>query len=333
MSNMYRANNNNISLQFKERNAFIKEFNRKKIYENQNHCTTTPNNSKINSENKNRWNYLYNLNKVQNLQKKEKREKQRLLTEEKELKECTFIPKLNKNDDISYIYSKNNSNYNKEEKMSKNNSFINLNLFQRQKLWIEKKNKDIIGKKNKKYTEEMEECYFSPEINDKNAINKAKFKKKTINLIEDPESYAMYIKRLKKKREQSNKEKNEDKFKPGSGNLWDKINRGSKGNRGNNNKFNCEYNIRTNKSKNELLDKNKLYEDLYKRNIKRLNNPYGKGIEYDGIYKNNKMNKVEKDDIIYNKPIEYGKAIKILHDKLYDINLESDDDCDKDYIF
>lgn len=101
MSNMYIANS--ISLQFKERDAFIKEFNRKKIYENQNHCITTPNNSKINSENKNRWNYLYNLNKVQNLQKKEKREKQRLLTEEKELKECTFIPKLNKNNDISYI--------------------------------------------------------------------------------------------------------------------------------------------------------------------------------------------------------------------------------------
>ena len=45
------------------------------------------------------------------------------------------------------------------------------------------------------------------------------------------------------------------------------------------------------------------------------------------------MNKMEKDDIIYNKPIEYGKAIKILHDKLYNINLESDNDCDKDYIF
>lgn len=234
---------------------------------------------------------------------------------------------------IYHIYNKNTSN-NKEEKMTKNNSFINLNLFQRQKLWIEKKNKDIIGKKNKKYTEEMEECFFSPEINDKNVINKAKFKKKTINLLEDPESYAMYIKRLKKKREQKNKEKNEDNFKPGSGNLWDKINKGSKGIRvNNNNKFYCEYNIRNNKSKNELFDKNKLYEDLYKRNIKRLNNPYGKGIEYDGIYKKNKMNKMEKDDIIYNKPIEYGKAIKILHDKLYDINLESDNDYDKDYIF
>ena len=319
MSNISRFSNN-ISFKFKERDEFIKNFQKKKY--NQDYCITSPKKININSNN-NRWNYLYNLNKLKKIENKEKRERQRLLTEEKELKECTFIPNINNG--ISYIYNKENNN----NKIKKNNSFINLNLFQRQKLWIEKKDKNIKKMKNKKKRDEMEECLFVPEINDKNAINKIRLKKKTINLIEDPESYSMYIKRLKNKREQINKKNNENKLKPGNGNIWNKINK--------NKKLDCEYSIKrlskSNSKRKYEFDKIKLYENLYKKNMKLLNDPYGKEMKNNNYnLKKNKLNKIEEESF-YNCPIEYGKAINILHTKLYSINLDSEDEDEKDYIF
>ena len=66
------------------------------------------------------------------------------------------------------------------------------------------------------------------------------------------------------------------------------------------------------------MDKNKLYEELYKKNVYKMNDPYGNGNKND---ESNITGFCEQDSI-YNQPIEYGKAIDILHNALYSIDLE-----------
>ena len=51
-------------------------------------------------------------------------------------------------------------------------------------------------------------------------INKKILGEKSIKLIEDPESYYQYVKRLKKKRDEINNKKNLEKQIPGNGFLW-----------------------------------------------------------------------------------------------------------------
>ena len=58
----------------------------------------------------------------------------------------------------------------------------------------------------------MKNCFFIPEINNEDALKKTKIKTKTINLLEDPESYSMYIKRLQKKKRGGRKRKKKGKF-------------------------------------------------------------------------------------------------------------------------
>ena len=89
--------------------------------------------------------------------------------------------------------------------------------------------------------------------------------------------------------------------------------------------MNTEYSIGnlSKKVKNGEIDKNKLYEDLYTKSINNLNDPYGR-VESDN-FKSNVIEYVEQESI-YNQPIEYGKAIDILHNKLYSINFDNDQD-------
>ena len=360
MLNLNQNNSNNISIRFRDRDEFIQEFKRRNAYQNSSYISSPKLNYyyPIN----NRWNYLHDLDKLYKSKIEEKREKQRLLTEEKEMKECTFNPHLNKN--ISYIYnnlkSNNNINDNNEKLKTNENdrknhsSFVNLSLIERQKAWISKKKNDLKEKESIKHKDEMEECFFTPEINDENAINKVKMNKKTINLLEDPESYSMYIKRLKKKREQVKNEKKIERLRPGYGNIWKKISGKSrdksydikndystklsrsriidKQNKRKNKYINTEYSLDNfNKGiKKEEIDKNQLYEDLYKKSITKLNDPYGKEFENDNNKNRNEINNLSgyKEEYFYNHPIQYGKAIDILHNKLYSINLESEEDED-----
>ena len=50
-------------------------------------------------------------------------------------------------------------------------------------------------------------CFFTPEINADDVLKKTRIKTKTINLLEDPESYSLYIKRLQKKRDEVERER------------------------------------------------------------------------------------------------------------------------------
>ena len=344
MSILSGANTNNkenISIQLRDREEFIEEFLRQKGYQNTSYISSP---TTISYPRRQRWNYLHDFNKLYKTKLQEKREQQKILEDEKEMRECTFEPKLNKS--ISYI---NNGNNNKSY-----NSLLNLNLIERQDAWIEKRKNNIKQKEKEKQNEQMKNCFFTPEINNEDALKKTRIKTKTINLLEDPESYSMYIKRLQKKREEPEKEKKRENSRPGSGKIWEKRFRSNRRNnsydytkheysrnlsrsksnqkkRLNNSKYSGNSKIlKTEISGGRLskrikkgdLDKTKLYEELYKKNVFKMDDPYGNGNKNDesnitGFYEH---------DSIYNQPIEYGKAIDILHNALYSIDLEPEQD-------
>ena len=332
--------NENISLRLRDREEFIEEFLNQKGYKNTSYISSPT----ISYPRPQRWNYLHDFNKLYKTKLQEKREQQKQIEDEKEMRECTFEPKLNKS--VSYI---NNSNNNKSY-----NSLLNLNLIERQDAWIEKRKNNIKQREKEKQDEQMRNCFFTPEINNEDALKKTKIKAKTINLLEDPESYSMYIKRLQKKRDEAEKEKKRERSRPGSGNIWEKRLRSNRRNnsydytkheysrnlsrsksntkkRLNNSKFSINNNVlKTENSVSRLskkfkkgeVDKSKLYEELYKKNVYKLSDPYGAGNKSEvsnltGYYEN---------DSIYNQPIEYGKAIDILHNALYSIDLEPEED-------
>ena len=334
-------NNENISIQLRDREEFIEEFLRQKGYQNTSFVSTPI----ISYPRRQRWNYLHDFNKLYKTKLQEKREQQKQLEDEKEMKECTFEPKLNKS--ISYINSTNNKSY---------NSLLNLNLIERQDAWIEKRKNNIKQKEKEKQNEQMKNCFFTPEINNEDALKKTRIKTKTINLLEDPESYSMYIKRLQKKRDEAEKAKKREGSRPGSGNIWEKR---FKSNRRNNSYDytkheysrnlsrsksnqkkrlnNSKYSINKNMLKTETsvgrlskrlkkgdVDKNTLYEELYKKNIYKMDDPYGNSNNNKNDVSN--MTGYTEHDSIYNQPIEYGKAIDILHNALYSIDLEPEEE-------
>ena len=336
-------NYENISLQLRDREEFIEEFLRQKGYQN----TSFQSSPTLISQNPPRWNYLHDFNKLYKKKIQEKRELQKHLEDEKEMRECTFEPKLNKS--ISFI---NNSNYNKTY-----DSLLKLNLIERQNAWIEKRNNELKQKEKEKQEEQMKNCFFTPEINDEDVLEKSKIKVKTISLLEDPESYTMYIRRLQKKRNEDEKERRRVLSRPGSGNIWEKTlrsnrrnnsydytkheysrnisrNKNSVNKRFNNSKYsiNNNNNNRTLKTEssigkfskrfNKELDKSKLYEEIYKKNISKISDPYGTGNKNELT----NMSGMYEHDFIYNQPIEYGKAIDILHNALYSIDLETEQD-------
>ena len=331
-------NYENISLQLRDREEFIEEFLRQKGYQN------TSFQSSLINQNPPRWNYLHDFNKLYKKKIQEKRELQKQIEDEKEMRECTFEPKLNKS--ISCI---NNTNYNKTY-----DSLLKLNLIERQNAWIEKRNNELKQKEREKQEEQMKNCFFTPEINDEDVLEKSKIKAKTINLLEDPESYTMYIKRLQKKRNDDEKERRRVLTRPGSGNIWEKTLRSNRNNnsydytkheysrnisrnKSNINKrfINSKYSINNNrtlktegsigrfsKKFNKEMDKSKLYEEIYKNNISKISDPYGSGNKNDVT----NMTGMYEHDFFYNQPIEYGKAIDILHNALYSIDLATEQD-------
>ena len=173
--------NENISVQLHDREEFIEEFLRQKGYQNTSYISIPQ--AGMNYPRRQRWNYLHDFNKLYKSKLQEKREIQRQIEDEKEMKECTFEPKLNKS--ISYgNVGNNNKSF---------NSLLNLNLIERQEAFLAKRKNDIKLKEKEKQNNQMENCFFTPEINNENVLKKTKIKTKTINLLEDPESYSLYI--------------------------------------------------------------------------------------------------------------------------------------------
>jgi len=283
---------------------------------------------------KERWNYLHDLNKLKLAKLEEQRKIQKLKDEENLYSECTFSPKLNKSYNYGH-YSVNtsnmpNNNNNPVQTNNANNNSINYtDYLTRQNLFMERKKKNIEDIKKAQNDKNMEQCFFTPEINKDNALNKSHITSKAINLLEDPESYNQYIKRLQKKRDDILKQKQIEDSKPGSGLIWTPTVK----------KYDLNYDYtkhsissknlpRSNskksfKKKEKLknynnIDRDQYYEGIYKQNHKKVN------LNSMNTYTLNNNNNNE-DNLLFNQPIEFGKALEILHNELYSFNLDTDE--------
>ena len=177
----------------------------------------------------------------------------------------------------------------------------------------------------------MQNCFFTPEINGDDVLKKTKIKTKTINLLEDPESYSLYIKRLQKKRDEVERDKIREKERPGSGNIWERRLRNRRNNSNSYDYTKHEYSRNLSRSKsgkktpinnlnyslnsNKILktedsgrkitkkikkgvDKNIIYEEIYKKNVYKMDDPYGSGMGGD---EKNKNENIPKDNNNNNK--------------------------------
>ena len=248
------------------------------------------------------------------------------------ISECTFSPKINKNISLNNSFSIINNDNSKNE-----NFFSCLNLFQRQNVWNTKKQNKINSLSNSLIEKKMKECYFTPEINNDDYLNKTKINHKTSKLLEDPESYNQYIKRLEKKREIEEMKKKNQRMTPGSGYIWNNKPK----------KYDLKYDYRSHsntkkilprsKSSNILIvknknnninikryidiDKNDYYEKVYLKNsFSTKYNNCNQNIDF-----NFKDNYENQNNHLFEKPIEFNKAVKILHNELYSIQLLSND--------
>jgi hypothetical protein len=314
-----------ISTHIQNRNDFIEQFQREHGYTNRtlnsninlNNSNLTTNASRIS---RSRWDYLHDLNKLQKVKLDEKRKLVKKEEEEQIMNQCTFSPKLNKS-----------ANYGNLTINTDNNEIHILDMIQRQELWKNKQKERMDNLKKIEKEKEMKQCFFTPEINKENSLNKSHITYKATNLLEDPESYQMYIKRMQKKRDDDINKKKIEEQKPGSGKIWNSNPKNydlkydytkhqiSKSN--NNKLYRSKSNPKLNSSKTSNntkisysnLDQGKFYEGIYKKVEKNFHTNYNKENEHE-------------DNILFTQTVEYGKAIEILHNELLSINLLNDDD-------
>jgi hypothetical protein len=114
-----------------------------------------------------RWDYLHQLSKV----KKTKHEQIRKIVKqdelEKEMKECTFNPRLNKTQFSSNIMHGSNGEHFDASNNINNKSQHNFSyhsVLERQDNWANKKNIKLETIKNEQFIKEFGQCYFSPKI-------------------------------------------------------------------------------------------------------------------------------------------------------------------------
>lgn len=224
----------------------------------------------------NRWDYLHELGKIKQIKLQEKRKIQKEKEENNINSECTFSPKL-----TSYSTPSNNTS----------------GLLIRQEIWNQKKSKHINSIKEFQKNKLNKECYFTPEINKTNALNKSHIKGTASNYLEDPESYELYITRLKKKREEDKKKLKRQNSLPGSGKIWKK----------NKKNFNLDY-------------------DYTKHEITERNLPTSKSItKYTVESSHTDINRYNGQSIInfpfYYQQMEYSKAVNLIHEQLFKISL------------
>ena len=84
------------------RNEYIEQFQREKGFSSKYNFQNTNMDNNIKSE---RWNELYNLNKIKQDKLREQIEKKKRKDEEDLIHECTFTPKINKNLGFSDSFS------------------------------------------------------------------------------------------------------------------------------------------------------------------------------------------------------------------------------------
>ena len=313
------VNSNSISLQ-RNRAEFLEKFQEKH------------NNSKLYEKMQNgRWNSLYNQSKLRRMKEEEYRKKQ-LAKREKELySECTFTPVLNKNSK----YAKRNYLLTYQNSPEKNKSNYQPDITERHSNWTQKKILRIEALKQSETNKELEQCCFIPQTNPRDKIEQnKKFYYDAERILEDPESYSLYVKRQLNKRRNEVAKSERERSTPGSGNLWNtkpkkynfnydytkhEISSRNFPQSFNKSTTSSKFNMKSTKSSKQFnIDKDKFYDYLYtaKRN------------ETETSPQSTKNNFNQKNHIklfTFDKEIEYGKALETLHNELYSFNLLSDE--------
>jgi len=324
--------NDNLPIHLLSRKEYIDEFLSKRFHSPSIKKVKTKLYSPID-----RCNFLYNLNKLKQSQLNEQIEERKKKINDKILNECTFTPKINQRK-INYAYSTlSSTNYS----TNKNNKTPNLDIIQRSEIWNQKKKEHINYLGKLKDNKIMKECYFTPEINEKNSLNKTHLKLKAIKLLEDPESYNQYVKRLQKKRNTDELLKSQNSF---NGNnfmrlkklpsnydyrkhiLSEKILPKSQSNK-------IMKTLKIENVKNVVnyneINKDKYYEEIYLKNNSNtnFNNYYSKiNTEYDNFENKESSNNENEKSFLFNNPIDYNQAKKILHNELFSFSILNEDE-------
>ena len=309
MENSYEA----INIYLQSRKEYIDEFLSKRFFPLPSNKTKK---GKLYSP-KDRWNFLYNLDKLKQIQLKDQIKEHKKKLEEEILNECTFTPKINKKKNSIYILNN------------------NLNVIKRLEKWNERKKEHIKDLNREKNNKLMKECFFTPEIN--NNLNKSQLKLKAIKLLEDPESYNQYLKRLEKKRKNEERLKRQNSY---SGNCFyiKKLNNNYDYTKHSltekilpkslSNKFIKNYNLK-NYINYDNIDRDKYYEKIYLKNNSNIhfNTIYSKiNTEYDNQGNKESDNFENDKNIFFNKPLDYYQAKKILHNELFSFSILKEDE-------
>lgn len=311
-----------------------------------------------------RYNLLYNLNKIHKEKEEDYRQKMLKQRELSELSECSFIPKTNKdfqykkalifnNNNNNTIFSSNNKiissdksskDKTKSEEMTDNTI---SDLLKRQEIWINKKNKKIEISKQLETNKLKEKFIFIPEINKNNKKIFNDMKIDTQEIVADPESYKEFIDRNKKNQknlEMNNKEINLVR------------NSGNKSNKSN--KSNYDYTEHKLISRNYIYYNNNTFNTKINKQCKSVDmKKFPASKTNNMLYTKCKISDIKNDDIysmIYmeNKEklenrindgfseqdnknmfngktqIEFKEALDIIHQKLINLDIfdESDDE-------
>lgn len=313
------VNSNSISLQ-RNRAEFLEKFQEKH------------NNSKLYEKMQNgRWNSLYNQSKLRRMKEEEYRKKQ-LAKREKELySECTFTPVLNKNSK----YAKHNYLLTYQNSPEKNKSNYQPDITERHSNWTQRKILRIEALKQSETNKELEQCCFIPQTNPRDKIEQNKnFYYDAERILEDPESYSLYVKRQLNKRRNEVAKSERERSTPGSGNLWNakpkkynfnydytkhEISSRNFPQSFNKSTTSSKFNMKSTKSSKQFnIDKDKFYDYLYtaKRNETEIS-PQSTANNF------NQKNHIKL--FTFDKEIEYGKALETLHNELYSFNLLNDE--------
>ena len=281
--------------------------------------------------NQGRWDRLYNQSKVRQMKAEQYRKKQLEKRERELFIECTFHPSLT-----------NNPKYNKEflkTCQTEPGKEYKPDISSRQSNWIQKKTLHIEAIKQNETNKELVQCIFIPKTNPRNKIDNSKnFYKEAEDVLEDPESYSMYVKRLQSKRKdkESKSQKKSKCFRNVfllKNNEYDyrKHEISSRYfNTMNNSKISTVRSLTKPGTPNQFALKQK------SKSLRQFN--MTKDNYYDYFYSNqkNKKEDVEKNMLTlqneqeqffsFEKEIEYGKALEQLHNELFSFRLMKDEE-------
>jgi len=186
-------------------------FENKKFIKKENRTIILQRSSGKNNQKK--FQQLYESYKTQKT--KEEKYRQKILSEREknELAECSFSPKIIKNNNVfkrkpykAITDEERINNKLKVKKLLKSNTNTEI-LINRQNKWLENKNNKLKRKIVAEAIKTVEGCVFKPEIKKLNNKMISNLKIESKKIVEQPNSYLNYINRNKKFRENKNKNK------------------------------------------------------------------------------------------------------------------------------